>query len=234
MLIRETQQLSKRSDLPAATVVKSERMYLSERAQIYDWLRSFFLEGPNPELFDRLELLHLAQASYLQAERTLETDLISSLVELKDSAGNFVRSGNLTPLQTEFTRLFIGPGKAPAYPYESLYRSPKGMLMTEVTSEVRNFYLEQGLLMQQLYSVPEDHLGIELEFIYYLKLKMLEKPEDIPALNIIQESFLREHVLSWIDHFTEDVLANTQEPFFRHLARFLRSFLHWDSVLLTA
>lgn len=206
--------------------VGSNREFLFESAKIYDLLRCFFLSGPDAEIMSALNHLELTKLNGLQA------DFVSNLSNLKDSAGKQGASGALASLQTEFTRLFIGPGKAPAYPYESLYRSPQRLLMTEVTNEVRNFYLEHGLLMQKLYTVPEDHLGVELEFLYYLNLKMLEQPENIPVLRQVQLQFLQEHLLSWIDDFTQDVLANTEELFFTNLALLLRNFLHWDAGLL--
>ncbi|MHB1653880.1 MAG: TorD/DmsD family molecular chaperone [Desulfitobacteriaceae bacterium] len=206
--------------------VRSNQVFLFESAQLYDLLRCLFLSGPDAEIMSALNHLELTKLNELQA------DFVSNLSSLKDSAGKQGASGALASLQTEFTRLFIGPGKAPAYPYESLYRSPQRLLMTEVTSEVRNFYLEHGLLMQKLYTVPEDHLGVELEFLYYLNLKMLEQPENIPVLRQVQLQFLQEHPLSWIDDFTQDVLANTEEPFFANLALLLKNFLHWDAGLL--
>jgi TorA maturation chaperone TorD len=41
-------------------------------------------------------------------------------------------------------------------------------LMSEETLAVRKKYLEAGVGLKDLYQVPDDHIGIELEFLYYL------------------------------------------------------------------
>ncbi len=46
--------------------------------------------------------------------------------------------------------------------------------MTEETIDVRKRYLEAGMAVKELYSIPDDHIGIELEFIYYLTQRIIE------------------------------------------------------------
>ena len=113
-----------------------------------------------------------------------------------------------------------------------MYRSANRLLMQEITGEVRQFYLEQGLIMQRLNSIPDDHLGVELEFLLYMSQKMLERPVEAVTFAGTQREFLRKHILSWIDDFVNDILNNTNEPFFQYLALILRDFVHWDEQLL--
>jgi TorA maturation chaperone TorD len=46
-------------------------------------------------------------------------------------------------LETEFTRLFCGPGRPVAHPYESVYRERR--TMGETTLDVRRLLGEEGL-----------------------------------------------------------------------------------------
>lgn len=40
--------------------------------------------------------------------------------------------------------------------------------MTEETLAVRERYVAAGLVVRQLHRIPDDHLGIELEFLFLL------------------------------------------------------------------
>lgn len=78
---------------------------------------------------------------------------------------------------------------------------------------------------RRLGSVPDDHLGAELEFMFHLSEKAAAE-----ALNSHWEEafgylnqgrvFLKEHLLSWIGDFSEDVLGATEGKFFRGLVTF--------------
>ena len=67
-------------------------------------------------------------------------------------------------LEQEFTRLFLGPGRPVAHPYESVYR--EGRMMGETTLDVRRRLAEEGLTAngQRL----PDHVAIELAFMAHL------------------------------------------------------------------
>lgn len=56
----------------------------------------------------------------------------------------------------------------PAPPYESCYRSPERVLPQASALEVREQYRNAGLAVKRLNREPDDHIGLELEFMYYL------------------------------------------------------------------
>lgn len=196
-----------------------------DRTEMYGLLRLIFLTGPGSELIDALPTLRLISLEARTADFHAHLEALQQTI-MSDS------NQIITHWQTEFTRLFIGPGKAPAYPYESVYRSANRLLMQEITGEVRQFYLEQGLILQRLNSIPDDHLGVELEFLLYMSQKMLDQPMEAITNARVQREFLRKHILSWIDDFVSDIFNNTTEPFFQQLALLLRDFVHWDEQLL--
>ena len=196
-----------------------------DRTEMYGLFRLVFLTGPGPKLIAALPALQMTSTAARSAEFNARLEALQKTIESESQE-------SITRWQTEFTRLFIGPGKAPAYPYECVYRSPNRLLMQEITGEVRQFYLEQGLIMQRLNTMPDDHLGVELEFLLYMSRKMLEQPEQALSYAGTQREFLRKHILSWIDDFVNDILNNTHEPFFQHLALLLRDFVHWDLCFL--
>ena len=55
--------------------------------------------------------------------------------------------------------------------------------MTEETLVVRALYLNAGMVVQNLHRVPDDHLGIELEFLYWLTQQAANETSDARAIS---------------------------------------------------
>lgn len=137
----------------------------------------------------------------------------------------------LEELSVEYARLFIGPNNPPAVPYASFYLSESRSLMTDETIDVRRRYLEAGMAVKDLYSVPDDHISIELEFVYYLTQKIIKlfeegEREEASRLFEIREDFLSEHMAKWLFLFTDKVIESTQENFYKGIAFILRGIIH--------
>lgn len=133
-------------------------------------------------------------------------------------------------LAIAFAELFIGPRNPPAVPYVSVYLSRGGTLMSDVTLEVRKRYLETGLVVKNLYSVPDDHIAIELEFAAYLTGRGIETGENEgtdqnTTFLRMKEDFVREHMSRWVPAFTEQVLNHGREDFYRGAALALRGYV---------
>ncbi|MBI4331932.1 MAG: molecular chaperone TorD family protein [Chloroflexi bacterium] len=72
-------------------------------------------------------------------------------------------------LKLEYTRLFRGPVKAAAYPYESM--NVEGEVMAKSTLSVLDCYREVGVAVSESFNDLPDHITVELEFVRYLCLK---------------------------------------------------------------
>jgi TorA maturation chaperone TorD len=142
----------------------------------------------------------------------------------------------LTDLSVDYVRTFIGSGrsvKTAAYPYESVYTSEHGMLMQDARDEVIYLYQTEGLHKVDNFNEPEDHLGIELEFMALL----CEKAQDTLKAGDVrktldhlrkQEEFLSQHLLNWVPRFCEDVLKFAREDLYRGLAKITLGLLRLD------
>ena len=120
----------------------------------------------------------------------------------------------------EYTRLFVGPGRPIAHPYESVYR--EGRVMGDCTLAVRECYAEEGLGPED-HLLP-DHVAVELEFMAHLARKEAEAWEEGDSDRAEtclrqQESFLREHLARWLPSFCQRVLAGEAHPFYADLAQ---------------
>ncbi|MFC2006954.1 molecular chaperone [Chloroflexota bacterium] len=157
--------------------------------------------------------------------------------------GNIVSqySGNaqklLTDLQIEYTYLFINAvPRVPAPPYESVY-SGRGLLMGEPVSRVLHLYREAGLIISESYDALPDHIGAELEFMFYLvqqetKAKQTDERERADTWWEKQSRFLSEHLLQWSPPFMDRVTQNARMPFYRLLAELLGAFFNTEQKLI--
>ena len=103
-------------------------------------------------------------------------------------------------LQADYTRLFVGTGKAIVPSWESVYFNKDGMLFQEQTIQVRQWYRRFGLESEKLNTEPDDHIGLELSFLAYLAqlgLKALDENNAARFEQILQaqRQFISEHPL---------------------------------------
>jgi len=124
----------------------------------------------------------------------------------------------------DYTKLFIGPYKLPCPPWESVYMSPKKLMMQEPYDEVLIFYREAGLSIGDP-NVHVDHVGAELSFLSVLYGKMENEPEGNQRYKEMAERFLGEHLKRWIFPFTADMESAAVSRFYKALARATRELV---------
>ncbi len=194
--------------------------WLESRIVAYDLLRQLYLGPPTGEV--------LALVAGVELVSQIMPPAMREGVELMQG---FSRDETvLRALAEEYTRLFVGPGQIPVPPFESCYRTGDGLVMQEVTTQVRRAYLEAGLLVRRLHSDPDDHLGIECEFLYVLAERAagaLKRGDSTEAgiWHAKRRQFLQDHLLRWGPQFCERLLAAASHPFFRGLALFTQGVL---------
>jgi TorA maturation chaperone TorD len=126
-------------------------------------------------------------------------------------------------LKADYTRLFQGPGKVLAPPWESVYFSEERMTFQQQTLDVRNWYRRFGLQAVRLYQEPDDHIGLELIFVSHLAQRSLQALEqnDIAAFETLiaaQRDFLTAHLLKWAALWGKAVRSQVRTDFFRGIA----------------
>jgi TorA maturation chaperone TorD len=136
----------------------------------------------------------------------------------------------------EFNRLFVGPGRLVAPPYESVYRSEDGLVMGESTVAARSAYAESGLAMRNSLREPEDHIATELEFLLELQNRALSRItegslSELVALMRTQRKFIGDHLLLWIPAFCRRIEEGTRLEYFGALSRLLSTFITQEVVL---
>lgn len=142
----------------------------------------------------------------------------------------------LTELAVDYVRAFIGSGNdgySAAYPYESVYTSPKRLMMQDARDEVLVLYHAAGIDKQESWKEGEDHIALELEFEQILAeraLAALEADDDERCLHCLlqQRNFLEDHLLAWYPMMAEDMQKYPRTDFYRGLGKLTSGFLRND------
>lgn len=116
-----------------------------------------------------------------------------------------LNSNDIQNLEFDYNRLFVGPDRLEAAPYESIYRNTERALMQAETMAVRRFYERAGMVLTNKNHVPDDHLSFELEFICFL----LEESTEDDSYYDLFEAFLNLHLFQWVENHCELVREKT-------------------------
>lgn len=193
---------------------------LREEKHIWGLLKHIFLAEPKEEL-----LKDLLEVNIAPGEGDIERGLVllmSALRENKDRLDDYIED-----LAVEFARLFIGPKSPPAVPYASFYLTEAKTVMSDVTIDIRKRYLEAGMVVRDLYSTPDDHIGIELEFVSHLAdriIKLFEDGQRAEASRLfeVRSNFLNDHMALWVPSFADMILEHAEDDFYKGAALILR------------
>jgi TorA maturation chaperone TorD len=205
---------------------------LEARVFAYDLLRQTYLAEPLEGFYSTLK-----EEDFLHAfPFANESDLIQEGVQLATGyleAHDANQEEALDRLRGEYTRLFIGPAELPAPPWESVYLSRDRLLFQKQTMEVRRVYRKFGYVPTNYPHEADDHLGLELDFMFRLASRTKEETSQNyldSAFDLLQEqaSFLEDHLLEWVPELCEDILQAAETSFYQGMAKILHGYLQHD------
>lgn len=133
-----------------------------------------------------------------------------------EQVASWLRTDNINNLtaaaKSDYTNLFIGIGAVLAPPWGSYYLSEERLLYQKGTLMVRELYRRCGLGRRKKRgsNEPDDHIGLELEFLAYL----LEN-----GYKHYTADFVDMCVLGWIYLWANDVLENAKTGLYSGLAK---------------
>lgn len=202
------------------------------RLQAFDVLRRTFLEEPTMKFLAEFKEEEMV-ATFPFA---CESEYMVKGVELLNQ---FIMNNNLScekvhnSLHWDYTRMFIGPYELPSPPWESAYLTEERLLFQEVTLNVRRAYLKYSFLPKDFGHEADDHLGLELDFMFQLTqlaINELEKENIAGYLQILQDqkSFLEEHLLKWVPALSDKVVESATTDFYEGMALILKGYLFLD------
>jgi putative dimethyl sulfoxide reductase chaperone len=161
------------------------------------------------------------------------TPVANTLPEIASALGylqNWARSGGhgldeaaMSLIREDYTRLFVGPGRLSAAPWESVYTNKDRAVFQMETVSVKNWYRRFDLALASEYNEPADHIGLEFGFLAHLAHLTIAASEirdgaDVKRLIVAQRDFLAQHILKWVPRWADDVVEYARTDFYRGLA----------------
>lgn len=228
------------------------------RQVIYATLAEVFLQLPTTELLQRQTATGTLVWFPLEIDRPEVEEGLGLVRQWEASLETKSLTEVVRELRLDYTRLFMGPGKVLAPPWESVYRTEERLLFREPTMQVREFYRRHGLEVPRLNREPDDHFGLELAFMAVLAertISALEKAGEpmsqasggtveayrcgkgevgdglveVDYLLREQHRFLQEHLGQWVKAFTGDVGQYAATGYYRGMALVARGFVLEDN-----
>lgn len=202
--------------------------YMDYRCGIYFWLRNLYISEPTVEILSDI-VQTCREFGINEDSPAYEKEFIYFFANLsKEDIENTNKE-----LKSEYARLFLGPKRILAPPYESVYCTRNRQLFGETCISVRRLYEQLGLKINKVGNVPDDFIGFELEFMYYLAFTTGEFINDnnmdkIDELLNHQYNFIKDHIGVWIERFTNDIYENTKMEYFKVIANFTKEFILED------
>lgn len=133
-------------------------------------------------------------------------------------------------IRRDYLRLFVGPKKKLAPPWESVYRSADRIVMQEQSVEVLRAYAMQRIGFEGMGEKPADHAGYELEFVAILIGRSKRSKKAREALS----SFLNDHVLAWVPAWAADIRKHAKCAFWRGFGEVLAALCAVEDQALEA
>lgn len=151
-----------------------------------------------------------------------------------------------TDLAVDYARIFLSAGVydgLTAEPYESVFTSEDQLLMQDSRDDTVRIYRQQGIEVDPELHMPEDHLGLELDFLAAMAKRSAgelrqadgaESPDYATAAKTmrVQADFIERHILNWIDDLIEKVDEFAQLPLYPALMRIIKDQAEQDLPLL--
>lgn len=138
-----------------------------------------------------------------------------------------------TEAAADFAALLLNMSADPVFPYESVYTSEERLLMRRARDEVLALYRGEGFMCTEALNVPEDHVGIEMEFMARLcdreaRAHAAGDSQAAKAVRGVQRAFLRDHLMKWVPRLCDDLAARAGTGLYRGLAETTRQFLAFE------
>ncbi len=126
-------------------------------------------------------------------------------------------------IRRDHDRLYGVSAVATVSPYESVHRGDDGLVFDQATLEVRQAYAALGLQAPELNREPDDHLGLEFDFVAQGLLRMLTAADlgdesEAERLGTMVDGFIRDHLLSWAPDMLESAVTAARTDFMAGVA----------------
>lgn len=209
---------------------------MAARAFAYAFLSRSLWDEPSKEYFEVLiEDELLSSFPFIDESALIKEGVDNITFFLRDP--NLLSQDGVEAGKGEYNRLFFGFEKElRVSPYESVNLSPDKLVFQKETMAVREAYAKYELRPKKFQREPDDHIGLELEFMQKLCeqcLKDIRASRFHKAKRVMRDqlSFLEDHLLKWAPALGQKITDTATSDFYRGAGRILTGFLLADKEL---
>ncbi len=206
------------------------KQLMLNRRNLYRFFARFFQKEIDAEFFEQLR--HVEFPS--ERKENALTEFQDALMRLNEYF-EYDAGESLDDLAVDYAKTFLGAGNAQgnaAFPYESVYTSPKRIMMQDAWNRVCEIYEAKGIeRTDEAGELLEDHIAMEMEFMAYLCDETSQYTETLAGLEE-QREFLNTHLLNWAPSFCLDIKEYADTEFYRMVGQLTTGFLQLDSFIL--
>lgn len=133
---------------------------------------------------------------------------------------SFARPECADELRSDLNDLYGRTATAKVAPYESVHRGNDGLVFDEETLQVRADYRQLGLQAPYLHKEPDDHIGLEFDFVAQGLIRVLgaideSAPADAHRYFDVVRRFYREHLDQWAPQMLAAAREAASTEFYR-------------------
>ena len=199
---------------------------LAGRAYVFSLLHKLLGAEPTKQLLDvvssqdSLEAVALFESDREAAARLKE--VLASCSDLDADAAKM-----------EYTRLFLGPDKLIAPPWESCYTAKERALFQASTLQVRSWYQQYSYVPAGYPSHPDDHISLMMHFLALTteRAKACFDQDLLCGYKSLlegQKLFEKNHILNWMDAYCTDMDKSETKLLYPQLTRAMADFIAYD------
>lgn len=205
---------------------------LAGRAYVFSALHRLLGSEPTKELLDAvggsesMEAVRLFESADSDAPEKLRNVLLSC------------HEAELDRVKNEYTRLFLGPDKLIAPPWESCYTAKERALFQESTLHVRSWYQQYSYVPAGYPSHPDDHISLMMHFLALTTQRAkacLERDLLCGSRSLLegQKLFEKNHILNWMDAYCADMEKSETKLLYPKLVRAMADFIAYDQQVIS-
>lgn len=199
---------------------------LSARAYVFSALHRLLGAEPTKELLQAVSSEEsLAALALFEGDSEAAAALKNVLASCRDL--------DVDAASGEYTRLFLGPDKLIAPPWESCYTAKERALFQESTLHVRSWYQQYSYVPAGYPSHPDDHISLMMHFLALTTERAkacLEQDLLCGYKSLLegQKLFEKNHILNWMDAYCADMDGSETKLLYPQLVRAMAAFVAYD------
>lgn len=161
----------------------------------------------------------ITQLSQMYQDRPLPLDG-ETATGIEQWERSFEKGETAHELRSDLNDLYGRTARAKVPPFESVHRGRDGLVFDEETLQVRQEYKQLGLQAPNLHKEPDDHIGLEFDFVSQGLVRALtalehDAPRDAERYVAIVRRFYSNHLALWAPDMLAKARGAAQTHFYR-------------------